>query len=187
MTKEEFTSLNNKYAPIVEEIISSNYRFYGLDETIKWGFTLTNTPSVLATCNRETNIIKIDINSFKEYFENDNLIEAEYFIIHEIRHIFQHIQIKKYKENKECELPNELIKKWVYEAEHYEMALDKNGNENPKYFNQDIELDAYAFSYAVIMYKYGIADVYVPPMYGQKFLEIVNKWINEFKAEKIFN
>ena len=183
MTKEEYKALSNKFAPIIQNIIADNYCFYGIEETIKWRFVVMDTPSVLATCNRETNIISVDINSFKSYFDSNNLIEAEYFLIHEIRHIFQHMEIKKYKENQTFEVSEELIKKWIYETDHYEKALDKDGHENPKYFAQDTELDAYAFSYAVIKYKYGDPYVYIPPMYGQEFINIVNEWIKVFKTE----
>ena len=183
MTKEEFNTLNNKLAPEVEKIIKDNYYFCGINQTIKWCFVLTNTPSVLATCSRETNVISIDINAFNHYFENNNLIEAEYFLIHEMRHIFQQLQIKEYMEKKKCEVCEKLVEKWIYENKHYEVALDKDGNENPKYFAQDVEFDAYAFSYAVIKYKYGDVKVYIPPMYKQEFIDVVNEWITIFKDE----
>ena len=180
MTKEQLKILNDKFALIVTSIINSNARFYGIEETIKWCFVPSGIPSILATCDRQTNIVSINIESFKDYYDRGNLIEAEYFIVHEIRHIFQHIQIRKYKANKQCDVDPTLVSKRIYEAEHYEQALDKDGKENPKYFLQDSEFDAYAFSYAVVKYKYGDINVYKPENYGQEFYDLFYVWIIVF-------
>jgi len=45
---------------------------------------------------------------------------------------------------------------------------------NDDYFKQDIEMDAYAFALAVMQYKYGTIDLYIPPIYGKEFYEIVD-------------
>ena len=67
-------------------------------------------------------------------------MDVEYLIIHEARHIFQHIKIKEHKAGINNGVDQNLIKKWIYEGEHYIKALDENGNENPKYFEQDLNL-----------------------------------------------
>ena len=54
-----------------------------------------------------------------------------------------------------------------------------------EYFAQDMEMDAFAYSYAVMMYKYGeVKYLYVPKAYhNNKFDRIVNEWQVAFKNE----
>ena len=90
--------------------------------------------------------------------------------------------MKEYKDNINKDISPYLIEKWIYEGEHYIKSLDKNGNENPKYFEQASELDAYAFSYALMKHKYKDADsLYVPKYYGNEFHSIVNDWLVYFQ------
>ena len=80
----------------------------------------------------------------------------------------------------------EFVKKWKYEGDHYIASCDNDGNENQAYFLQDSEMDAYAYSYAIMKYKYNdVSKLYVPPIYDEKFYEIVDMWIKTFKDEKL--
>lgn len=64
------------------------------------------------------------------------------------------------------------------------LVANTDGSENPKYFNQDMEFDAYAFAYAVMKYKYGeISYLYKPTAYGNEFDETVEDWCKAFKSE----
>ena len=65
--------------------------------------------------------------------------------------------------------------------------LDKDGNENAEYFAQDMELDAFAYSYAVMKYKYGEVEyLYIPKAYrNEEFDKIVAKWQETFKDENL--
>lgn len=185
MDKEEFELLNKVYAPIVVDIINKNVRFYRFNKTIQWCFGFDEDVAIMAVCDRKTNVITINLKSFmKAYFEND-FKTVEYYLLHEIRHIFQHEIIKDYKSGLEIPLDKNIVEKWIYEGEHYIASIDKNGNENPDYFYQDSEMDAYAFSYAVMKYKYHKVDLYIPPVYGSDFYDIVNEWIDVFKEEKL--
>lgn len=54
-------------------------------------------------------------------------------------------------------------------------------NTETSYFMQDVEFDAYAFSLAVMKYKYhDTSDLYVPSLYGEDFYNVVNKWVDVF-------
>lgn len=181
MEKEEFELLSKAYAPFITSTINNNALFYGLNETIKWGFIFNEDDSIVATCDRKTNIVKVNLQSVIRAHFGGDLYTIEYFLLHEIRHIFQHEIIKDYKDGKDVPIDEEIVKKWIYEGEHYIKIKDEKGNENPEYFNQDIELDAYAFSYAVMKYKYRNIKVYVPPYYGKDFYDIVSDWIEFFK------
>ena len=50
----------------------------------------------------------------------------------------------------------------------------------------DCDLDAYAFSYAVMKYKYKNCEhLYVPEVDKEEFDSIVNEWTNTFKSEDL--
>ena len=119
-----------------------------------------------------------------------DLYTVEYFLLHEIRHIFQHLIIEDYQNGREVPFDSKLVEQWIFEnnKENYIKALDENGNENDGYFKQDIEIDAYAFSLAVMKYKYDeklIQHLYVPHQFGDAFWNIVTDWIRYFKEEKL--
>ena len=50
-----------------------------------------------------------------------------------------------------------------------------------------MEMDAYAYAYAVMLYKYGrekISYLYLPKVYeNDEFTDIINEWIQAFKEE----
>ena len=47
-------------------------------------------------------------------------------------------------------------------------------------------MDAYAFSFAVMKYKYGdVSNLFIPSSYGSEFYDIVNKWIELFIADNL--
>ena len=96
-------------------------------------------------------------------------------------------EIEQYKKNpSECD--NQfLAKKWLEESLDYKSAVDKNGNENKEYFFQDMELDAFAYAYAVMLYKYGKIDyINAPQKYiNSEFVSIVEEWIQVFKKENL--
>ena len=78
-----------------------------------------------------------------------------------------------------------MAKKWSEEEDNYVTALNEEGKENTGYFSQDMEMDAYAYSYAVMKYKYGEVEyLYIPQTYqNDEFDEIVNEWQVAFKNE----
>lgn len=185
MNKAEFRSLNSKYSPLIKDMIDKNVPFYRFNKKIIWQFDYDEDYSIIATCSKKTNIISINLKAVVKADDDNNLKEIEYFLLHEIRHIFQHDMIEDFNKGIKTPIPSETIEKWINEEKNYIKALDENGNENPGYFAQDIEMDAYAFSYAVMKYKYGEAKIYIPPMYGEDFFEIVNEWLKTFEEEKI--
>lgn len=186
MDKEEFELLSKAYGPIVTKIINDNVRFYRFIEKIKWRFGYDENIAIIANCNRNTNIITINLKAFMDSYFAKDLLTIEYFLLHEIRHVFQHSCIKDYTENKEVSVGEDLIKTWIKESENYATACDENGNEREEYFSQDLEMDAYAFSYAVMKYKYDdVSMLYVPEVFGDDFYEIVESWLNTFSDENL--
>lgn len=184
MNESIFKMYSNILSPKITKIIESNARFYRFKETIKWCFTVNYDLSIVAACG-EDNVIYINILSVIQFYFNEDMQQIEYFLLHEIRHIFQNKMISDFKSGKKTTIQASLIETWIKEKETYQMAKDENGEENLKYFMQDIEIDAYAYAYAVMKYKNNdVSHLYVPNMYGADFEKIVDEWIYFFEANK---
>lgn len=184
MNNNEIKEISKEFESLIRNMIVDNYKFYGFNDKITFGFGYDDNASIMGTCNRKNNAITLNVNSLLVAKERNDYLDVEYFVIHEIRHIFQHLIIQDYKENKPIEISDKYVKKWIEELQDYQKALLPNGEENPLYFKQDSELDAYAFSYAVMLYKYGkerIKNLYVYEGYGEEFWNIVNDWLIYFK------
>lgn len=183
--KELFEYLQQNYAPVIKTIIDSNVRFYRTNQTIQWRFGYNERVAIFAWCDRKTNIITVNIAAVDFSFQQNEPLHIEYFLLHEIRHIYQHLEIADYrKEPMNCNNA-ELAKKWMEEEDNYVTALNKEGKENTDYFLQDMEMDAFAYAYAVMKYKYGeVKYLYLPEVYhNDEFDKIVNEWQVAFKNE----
>ena len=186
ISKEEFERLSKKYEPFITNIINSNLRFYYFNEKIRWCFGYDEKDAIVATCNKNTNVITVNLKSFERSLKEENLKTIEYFLLHEIRHIYQHLVIASYKKEKKEYISKEIILKWIFESKNYVKSLTEDGKENPKYFLQDSEMDAYAFSLAVMRYKYKkeeIDHLYVPSLYGIEFTKLVQEWMQTFSSD----
>lgn len=189
MNENELKILSKSYAPIIKSLIEKDAKFFMFKETIKWGFNYGEESEVMTAVGND-NIVHINLFSVMNYCLSGDLYTIEYFLLHEIRHIFQHLIIDDYRNGKQVSFDSKLVEQWIFEdnKENYIKALDENGNENDGYFKQDIEIDAYAFSLAVMKYKYDeklIRHLYVPHQFGDAFWNIVNDWIRYFKEEKL--
>lgn len=189
MEKNELQLLSTSYAPIIKDLIEKDAKFFMFKETIKWAFNYGEESAVIAAVGKD-NVIHINLFSVMNHYMNKDLYTIEYFLLHEIRHIFQHLIIDDYQNGREVPFDSKLVEQWIFEdnKENYIKVLDENGNENDGYFKQDIEIDAYAFSLAVMKYEYDeklIQHLYVPHQFGDSFWSIVNDWIRYFKEEKL--
>lgn len=189
MDKNEIELLSTLYGKIVKDLIEKNANYFMFKQTIKWTFNYGKESSIIAAVGKD-NLIHINLFSVVNCYLEGDLYTVEYFLLHEIRHIFQNLIIEEYKGGKEVPIETELVKQRIFESnkENYVRALDDNGNEDENYFKQDIEIDAYAFSLAVMKYKYTeeeIKHLYVPTQFKDNFWNIVNDWINYFKKEKL--
>lgn len=182
MDKKLFEKLSNQYGPLVRWLIDSNYLYMNIDTKIQWQFAWDNDTRVTGAVNRNTNIMSINVLFVDEAYRNNRIYDIEHFLIHEMRHIYQHNQIKKYKTNSHTIDPI-FINRWINEGKDYKKSLDENGNENIEYYKQDCELDAYAFSYAVMKYKYGgmyDSKLFIPNVYKNELKEEFDKAVNDF-------
>ena len=182
--KSELELLSESYTPIINDLIEKNKNYYLFKEKIRWAFNFGNESEVMTAVTKD-NIIKINIFSVMRCYFAKDLYTIEYYLLHEIRHIYQHLVIDDFNQKLEIPVDSELVKQWIYEENNYIPAIDKNGKENEGYFKQDIEYDAYAYSYALMKFKYGdnnISHLYVPEQYNSDFYNIVNGWIKCFES-----
>ena len=67
MLKDEFEKLYNEYdqilAPIIAKIINDNYKYCKISEKIKWGWNYDQNLSIMATYDRNNNLIQINLFS----------------------------------------------------------------------------------------------------------------------------
>lgn len=185
MQYNEFEEKCNKYKEMIEEIIKDDQRFYRFEKKIKWSFSYDENIEVYATCGTN-NGISINVAAVDDSLENKTEKDVEYFLLHEIRHLFQNSEIDDYLNGRDYITGKEVITKWIKEKEKYVKAVDCKGKLNKNYFYQDCEIDAFAFSYAVMKYKYGNIDyLYLPEENIDCFNELVIEWIETFKNEKL--
>ena len=186
MDEQLFEELRMYYAPIITNIINSNVKFFRFRETIKWQFGFYKQVAKMAYCDSKTNILTINIGAVDFAFRINEPLQIEYFLLHDIRHIYQNMEISDYKNNKSaCNNP-ELAKRWADEKDKYAAPVNQEGEENPEYYKQDLEFDAFAFAYAVMKYKYGnIPYISVPKAYGDEFSQVVEDWCKTFKEEHL--
>lgn len=183
--KELFELLQKQYSPIISDIINSDVEFYRTNQTIRWKFGYDERVAIFAWCNRKTNIVTVNIAAVDFALQQNEPLDIEYFLLHEIRHIYQHLEIEDYRNDPTKCNNAELAKKWSEEEDNYVTALNKEGKENTDYFLQDMEMDAFAYAYAVMKYKYGaVKYLYLPEIYhNDEFDKIVNEWQVAFKNE----
>ena len=161
----------------------SNQIYTNINIPIKWCFGYDDNPKITAVVNRKTNTISVNILFVDEAYTYNRIYEIEYFLLHEMGHIYQHLQIEKYKNKGITVVDPKYVELWTKEGNDYIKSLDKDGNENIEYFKQDCELDAYAFSFAVMHLKYkGIYDskLLIPEIYKKELKEEFASAVNEF-------
>ena len=86
--KELFERLQLQYSPIISDIMNSNVRFYRTNQTIRWGFGYNERVAIFAWCNRKTNIVTVNIAAVDFALQQNEPLDIEYFLLHEIRHIY---------------------------------------------------------------------------------------------------
>lgn len=109
MTENEFNRYCKLYSKLITSFIDCNTRFYGFKQTIRWCFAKYEDISIFATCG-EDNVIRINLLSVIESYSIGNLKQIEYFLLHEIRHLFQNLIIDDFKNNKEIAIDETLVK-----------------------------------------------------------------------------
>lgn len=172
------------------EIIEKNRRYYPvelLQKKIKWCFVYDANLGNFAHYSGTKDLIYLNILSVADALENGEGANIEFFLLHEIRHMYQNLAIDKYKKEGKCLLGEEYINRWIKEKKKYLRATDEKGNLNLNHFKQDIEKDAYAFACGVLYDKYNSLPDYLfikrEKIYNQEFYNIVEGWAECFNRE----
>lgn len=113
--KELFERLQQQYSPIISDIINSDVEFYRTNQTIRWKFGYDERVAIFAWCNRKTNIVTVNIAAVDFALQQNEPLDIEYFLLHEIRHIYQHLEIEDYRNDPTKCNNAELAKKWSEE------------------------------------------------------------------------
>ena len=172
--------LKRQYTPIVQDLIDSNIKFYGFNHKIEWEFFANENTAIFGSSKQDLKLY-INIYSVIHSYELNEPLQIEYFILHEIRHIYQRLSVLINKQN---DNNNEMAKQWDYEFTHYIKP-----NENViDYYNQHIEFDAFTYAYSIMIYKYNKISYIDYPRYYHSFNDfdiVVNNWINIFKNQNL--
>lgn len=182
MNQLTYDNLSKQYSPLIKWLIESNSFYVDIHFKVRWCFGWDNNTAITATVNRETNLMSVNVFFVDEAYKENKIYNVEYYLLHEMRHIYQHNQIKEYRSNNHSIDPV-FIERWIKEGNGYIKALDEKGEENIDYYKQDCELDAYAFSYAAMKHKYkGLYDsvLFVPKIYLNELKEEFDKAVNDF-------
>lgn len=182
---EEFEYLSKKYTPYINSLIEKNKKFYKLNSPIKWQFGFNEKLAFFAWSDKNTNLITLNIASVDYSIQNNQNLLVELFLLHEMRHVYQYQEAELYISNPLICENIEMAKKWYYEFQEYVPASENNKNFN--YYLQESEKDAFVYSYAIIMHKYGKVEyLNIPKVY--EVLEIereLDHLINIFKNKNL--
>lgn len=169
----DYKALEIKFKPIIQKMIDDNKRFYFFDNKIKWSFFVNEDKGVVAINTAELEL-KVNIIAVDFAYNSNQPLMIEFFILHEIRHIYQRLLVSAL----DCRnvQNNELIRIYKNEFDNYCNIYQSR----EIYYSQQIEFDAFIYSYSVMKYKYGQIDyIQYPYFYDENNVD-VDKYVNNF-------
>ncbi|MBQ9784563.1 MAG: hypothetical protein IJW29_03585 [Clostridia bacterium] len=188
MEQELFERLKMRYADVVEKIIFENRRFFFQPLPIPWEFSWNDDVSFIASYSRKTGVLKVNLNAVDFYVSNDTPLIIECFLIHEIRHRYQSINMHQYCIDHNTCVDAEYARRCIDSYDNYIDPVDENGQTNPAYYYNYVEEDAFAYSHAVMRLKYGYVPYLMPPIYyDADFDNIVNLYMQMVKSKLQFS
>ena len=134
---------------------------------------------MVALCDKGFNIQINILAVVKAYEELNQPLMMELFILHEIRHLFQRFCVQDLYYNDPPKLAIPQAQQWANEFSNYIKATDNI----ELYYSQSIEFDAFSFSHAVMLYKYGNVEYVIPPKFLDErtpFINVVQMWLKHF-------
>ena len=185
ITTEEFNFLSEKYKYLIQDMLRQNMPFFKFRKQPIWGFIFDERVSILGSTNKEKNTVCLNIAAIDFAFSVGQPLMIEQFALHEFRHLYQFGEIESYKTGNYDGTENiETVKQWAYEHEHYIGPNNKTVNE---YYDQDLEFDAFTFSYAALKFKYNNLPQYIqmPQYYIGKFETRTDELQETLKAQFI--
>ena len=183
----EKLNVPDDYSRTITSLIKKNHEFLSSHQEIRWYFVWNDDISIYGA---STSIgLAINKKAAITSIQEGNKLELEYFLMHEIRHCFQKEVIDDYKKTGKSVVDSAIVEQWIKEKSHYQSAKNPDGSVNEAYFAQDCEMDAYAYSFAIMKYKYGSKanKLYLPESYktSKVFQTILEGWLQTFCHREI--
>ena len=148
---------------LIKSIIDGNQAFYDIDDEIEWKFESKEDVNIISECNDDL-VILVNTNAIKYNLDNNTMDKIEFSLLESIRHLFQKLEIEGLEFELETVNDKEVIISWKDQ--------------------KNADLDAYAFAYSVMKYKYENVDCLDKPTTNlDEFNNLVNKFLKEFKEE----
>ncbi len=155
MDSRKIEELERKYRPMIETMIQENKKFFAYMQDLSWKFFYNENKALFANFNPVEKCIGININAMDYCCSNNQCLYVEYNVLHEMWHLYQDFNIFLYEKGLKPFINTDILETYIRERGDYQSPIYENGIRNEKYYYQSYELDAYAFSYAAITYKYG--------------------------------
>lgn len=138
---ENVEELKEKHKDLIQEYIDSTQKILNLPFKLEWHYFENEDVNVFAY--HKNFQIYVNMNSVIDSVNKNEPKWIEYFIIHETFHLFQKLSIQRNDQNP-------VVEQWKYEFDNY----IKPTEDKEKYYLQRVEFDAFAYAYAVMLYKY---------------------------------
>lgn len=175
----DLEQLKSKYEPIIQQIIDSNSIYYRFEAPVRWEFFEDQHVANTAYTNNagiKINILSVDF----AYTVKNEPLQVEYFVLHELRHHRQRLDVLSY--TKQSILIDHQIERWISELENYNSPKKSLA----EYYEQQMEFDAFAFSYSLMLFKYGPVPYIQPPQFyienhPDEFKFAIDKYLQNFK------
>lgn len=95
LAMEELETLRIEFEPIIKSIINDNAKFYQFTQEVKWQYIYNEDYALVAKCDSNLTI-NINIAAISHMRKVNQPLMLEYFILHEIRHLYQRLFILQY-------------------------------------------------------------------------------------------
>ena len=93
VNSKTFNELSIKYSPLIKWLIESDQIYTHIDTRIRWMFGWDKNVAITATVDRNNNDLSVNVLFVDDAYNNNRVFDIEYFLLHEMRHIYQHNQI----------------------------------------------------------------------------------------------
>lgn len=90
--------------------------------------------------------IKINLDWLRHFMEMKNISAILDILYHEMRHIYQFIEIENYSKSHTIHESKDMIDSWIYDLNNYIRYSSSDTTNHVAHFSQSVELDAMAFS-----------------------------------------
>jgi len=148
------------YMNFVEKILSDDKEYILADDRVGLSFCKDTNMGYIGRYDRSEDIVYVNLYAINFYVNQINEpYTIENFLIHELHHKYQYKCVSLYENNsKEC-ADLDYARKCKESFDSYVTPeQDKD-----KYHMQFVELDAFAYTYAIMCLKYGKVDYLKPP------------------------